>query len=579
MSDFQQYLTILKVIRKNKPASFNFLNNRKKKETPVLTLGADPKSPVKKVLGVIALIVLAIFGLGYIGVMCGMTAVSAISANVFKEYLYVMVLASQVIVLFFGVPTALSIMYYSKDNALLSTLPIKKTTLFLARFTLTYLTQLFMSMTFSVLIIGSAGVAGLIVGYAIPWTYFLVMVFVGILTPVLPLLLVSILALPIMYLLALIKSSKIATTISTGFAVLFGVGLYLGMMLLFGTQGQDSPDGALVAGQGTIAMYTAIAKATIFNYPIVESLIGNNVAINSLIYIAVLLVVGGVSVLLSSLMYGKAMAFVSEGATHTAKKKEQKIPEYRQRSIIKSFLIKDFKEVTGTPMLMVQTLMTIFVTPILIFFYSLMFGKETGEDAVIMQTVLLNIAVMMSFMMTAMANQFAMVGFSKEAQNLAVLKSMPIDAKMLCKTKLCSAMAITIINIVVSTISVIAIVGEYNLVFIIGYVAILLVGGYGMNCFALNKDLSKPNLTWTNINELTKNNTRMIAPALLGMLMSFIVFGVGMVTSLVLVSLIGKTLAYLIWFGGMLIIAVPLALLSHKRYFKNPAEKLAKIEG
>ncbi len=581
MSDFQQYVAVLKVIRKNKPEVLDFLFKRKnKKKEQILSLGAEPKSPIKKIAGIIGIALLVLLGLAYIGVMCGISAISAINSGVFEEYLYAMVFASQIAVLFFGVPTSLNIMYYSKDNALLSTLPIKKTTLFLARLTLTYLTQVLLSLCLVLLIVGTSGIAVIIAGEAIPWTFFLVIVIVGILTPALPLLIVSILALPIMYLIALIKSSKVATKLSTGFSVIFGLGLYLGMIAMFSMSGAESDD-SLIVGQSTVVMYTQIAKLTIFNYPIVEALLGNRVALNSLIYIASLLVIGGVAVLLSSLMYGKAMAFVSEGSTNISGNKSHKSPEYKQKSVLLTFLIKDLREVVATPMLMVQALIAIVMTPILIFFYSMMFGAETGDSGSsgTMNMILLNLAIMMSFMMTLVGNQFAMVGFSKEAKSLVVLKSLPIDIKVLCQTKLLSAMLLTVISTIVSLLSVVFIVGEYNFVFIVGYTAVLLVCGYGMNCFALNIDLSKPNTSWTNINELTKNNTRMIKPALMGILFSFVVFGMGMVVSLILAELVGKSLAYLIWFSGILVIAVPLALLSKKNYLKNPAEKFAKIEG
>ncbi|MFI3229290.1 MAG: hypothetical protein R3Y23_03930 [Bacillota bacterium] len=576
MSEFQQYCAILKAIRKNKPVAFDFLlRNDKNKKEETLSLEAE-KAPVKKIFGIIAIVIFSFIALAYFFIMCGTSAISALQSGVFVEYLYMMVLSVQIMVLFLGVPAGMSFMYYSKDNTLLSSLPIKKQTLFLARLTLTYLSQLVLAGAMVVIVLGSSGVAVIIAGAQLPWSYFLVMVGVALLVPVLPLLVVSLLALPIMYLVSWVKKSKIATAISLGFVIVVAVGLYMTLIITFASNssGED-----LALGQGTIDMYNAIMAFTIFNKPIVDALIGTNVALNSLLYIGVLLIIGIVAVAVSALMYGRAMAIVSEGSSKSSAIKKAKEPQYKQQSLVVAMVKKDFKMLTSTPMLLVSTLMFLVISPIIIYFYSIMFQSDNGVDDAMSRAILQSISVFMAFMITMVANQLAMVGFSLEGKSLPTLKCLPIASAEICKSKLISASILTAVSIVVSVVSIAVILKTYNIVFILGIIALLAVGGYGMNCFALTNDMKNPNMSWTNVNELTKNNTRIIVPVLIGICCAIVVLVLGILTAVFAGDVVPESAIYAIWFGSMLIIITPFTTLAHKRYFKNSKIALEKIEG
>ena len=64
---------------------------------------------------------------------------------------------------------------------------------------------------------------------------------------------------------------------------------------------------------------------------------------------------------------------------------------------------------------------------------------------------------------------------------------------------------------------------------IIGLPLQALITGLSFNAIGLYNDLKKPNLSWTNINEITRNNLKTAKPMMLYLLLSFLYLIIGII--------------------------------------------------
>ena len=79
------------------------------------------------------------------------------------------------IVLFFGAVAVWGYLYFSNDNALLSSLPIKPTLIFSAKFIMSYLSELMFSAFISIPMLTAYGIVCMVQGAGVAWHYFVFM--------------------------------------------------------------------------------------------------------------------------------------------------------------------------------------------------------------------------------------------------------------------------------------------------------------------------------------------------------------------------------------------------------------------
>jgi ABC-2 type transport system permease protein len=175
------------------------------------------------------------------------------------------------------------------------------------------------------------------------------------------------------------------------------------------------------------------------------------------------------------------------------------------------------------------------------------------------------------------ANQAAVIGFSREGKNLFMLKTLPVSAKAMVDSKFYFATAISVMIAVLAGVTSAVMLKERTAAGIIGLPLTIIVGGIGINCMGLRNDMKNPNLNWTNVNELTKNNMRSMKPMLMGVGIGILYMILGIVFAMQ-DSLKGELL-YTIYYA---ICNVPLAILAYlcyKRLYDDAEQLLERIEG
>ena len=250
-----------------------------------------------KRLGKIGVILLIIFGgaciLGYLVTMGIELTVASINSGTVTELQYAFIALAQITVLFFGIASLITNLYFAKDNKLLNSLPFENGVVFGAKFTLTYLGELLFSCLVYLPLTITSGVVLLSYGYNIDWSFFLVAIINLLFIPALPLLLATLISQPVMFVVSRLKRKAIGSSIAMAiFYVAFFV-LYFTLVMSTSSIGEEG-----LFDNEIIGLFVGLKKATIFNYPLVEAILGSKVALNLLIYFGGVLALLAISLLL-----------------------------------------------------------------------------------------------------------------------------------------------------------------------------------------------------------------------------------------------------------------------------------------
>lgn len=560
----KQYATLLKTLILNLVKS-SFNENKREKLSNKKKIGKA---------GVIFLVLVGVFGiLAYLVMMGIELTIASINSNMVEELQYGFIALSQIMVVFFGVIALVNNLYSARDTALLSVMPFRSGVIYGAKFTISYLSELLFSALIYLPLAITSGIVLINYGYPISWSFFLVSIINFLLIPAIPLLVATLLSQPIQLFVNGLKRKTLGKSIVTALFYIVFFAIYFILVLGVSTIGES---GAL--NYGAISVFTNLKKITIFNYPLVQALIGKDVAVNLLIYIGGVIVVLALSIILSTLFYRKSIMKGEEGDSGmlSQKKKGQNLT----KSVVKSYIHKDLNTLLHTPNLFINVLMGIVLPAVFLFLVSSFLGSENEmSQSMNVEIFTISFATYFVSLMCCAGNPFAYIGFSLEGKNLYMIKSMPIGIKDIVKAKYIFACIVVFVSTVIITIVFPFATGIKSVVALIGLPLHSMVSGLSFGAMGLYSDLKNPNLKWTNINELTRNNMKVAKTMLLFVGFSFLYLVVGIVIA-VFTQVFGLNGDLMISVYYCLCILVPaiVLLVNIKRLF-NSEEIYRRIGG
>lgn len=531
MSIFLEWKLVLGILLKNQ---YSFLRKKIEKDdiNPELSLDNKPsfikgkRGSVgnKKTAKIVGLVFAVIY---FLGIMIG--GIVSVSQGIVEnglsvEFITVIMGVSQFVVLFFGLLTSVNVLFYSKDSELLSSLPLSDKSIFLARFSIIYLNELLIASLFCLPMLLCFGITIALAGVAVPLIYwFLIPLMV--LLPILPLMVISILIIPLFYIISFFKKRKQLSGIFTGILFFLIIGLYFIIYYFSFKSGTVVEEGAVLSA-GMVSTLKTVAKILYFDLVLAKSMMGINAVINLLIFFAILIGAFILALFFASVFYPKAKNSVLETNVDTTKNKSISI---KKESFYKTFLIKEWKTWKRESTLLLSTLLTMFMGPLVIIVLSMVSFESAGEgfDSELMK---LGMGLMIGGIMTA-SNYASLIAFSYEGKKIYILKTLPIDVEHLIKCKLSFANAVSATGSFLMSVAFCFVLGKYFWVGILTFPILLLIG-ISNNKINIYRDLKNPKLNWQNISELTNNNTRFLAPMLLNMFFGMLSF----VTAIIIMS-------------------------------------------
>lgn len=438
------------------------------------------------------------------------------------QLLTTIILSVQAMIVFFGSAQYISMLFFSKDTEMLMAMPIKPQTIFLSKFLTIYASYIVVSLIMqlpSTIALGVVSGAGAV--------YYLLGVLAVFLTPAIPLLAISLIAIPLSYVAGYFKRNNTLGTIfaTIAFTGFFGVYMYFVMSLSSGS-GEAGFD--IVAMTNILDIMSKIVYPNLF---LTRAMLGSgiDIIINLAIYFSIIIVALGITYALSAVMYKNlATRFLEVGVSKNAKVK-QNFKTSRVVALVK----RDVKGVLSESAMAFNFIVGIIMTPLFLVIFN-MTSMGGGEDQFATQMSLTMTALISMFMISS-TNYWAMLSISREGKNISLLKMLPITGREVLGSKnLISDMYVLVITIICGIIQVSFGMNWLNAIL---YVVSSILVNVGIGSFLIERDLKSPKLHWNNLKEILRNNMSSLFGMLLtlpasilggvGLFLSFVVAGEG----------------------------------------------------
>lgn len=424
--------------------------------------------------------------------------------------------ASEIIVLFFGVMSALSLLFFSKDTEMLLALPATGLDIFVSKFVTLYLVHLGLALLIQLPVILVLGIGASIKSVA----YYTIGFIGSLLTPFIPLFIIAIIAVPLGYVVSYFKRNNIVGTIVV--LLLFG-GFFAGYYyLIFAIQG-TATDGNINMESMKVAM-DIMSYIVYPNTFIATSMLTTGVESlkNFGIFFAIIAGLAIISIGLSAVLYKRS----ARSGLETSVKKNGKKKKNEIVSVDKSLIARDFKSCMGETASAFNYLLGLVLAPIVMVMLSVVYGQGAYPNGVVSSC-----ASIIATMFSCCMNYFAIVAFSREGRQMDVLRMLPVANRKIINQKIGLAMCYTVVINIILIISMI--IARLHYITIIMLTVIVILGGLATNVLCIYYDLKNPNFTWNNTKELFKNNSKTLMAMLFGLPLVLVSFVGSLISSVV----------------------------------------------
>ncbi len=508
------------------------------------TLKPNFKDKKEKNKYITTLAVLAVcIGIPYIFMLVNMFGLLKASAELgyLAEILSIGFFASQLLTFVFGLFAYVNIMYFSKDNEFLFTLPLRPVSIFWAKFITILLYELIFSVVTVlpmsiVAIIATAGIGAFEIGIV------LMMLPATILLPLMAILVIAILSYPIMKIMQYFKKRPIVGAV---FTIIFVAAIYIAIYLpiLLNTPQIDAPDiGGNLSGEisgdangqlDVTAIYATllpslanVGKYLFHTYFLAQSMLAGGVKAfgYAMAFIGIVLALAAVGTLLAMWQFKRISQSVYEGDGNVSNKKQQ--GEVKQRSVNAALVKKEFSSILKQSNMLVQAGMMMVLPPILIAFIGNMQANMTNAFVGVAVAELITKLMLSS-------NTSSILAVSKDGEGALIAKTMPLSGKQIVTSKIIMGFTFSAITVLLSTIALCFTKG-INVVSVLGFFVSNMIYAWAVNRFCVYRDLKNPRIHWKNIQEIIKNNFSSVIPMFLAFIPGILTMGPLMICSLLL---------------------------------------------
>ena len=274
---------------------------------------------------------------------------SLIQHGMHEKLLYLFIGFSQFIVLFFGAFAVMSYLYFSKDNQLLSSLPVSSRALFLAKFAMAYVSEIIIGALAVIPTVTTYGIVCIVSGIKLNAAFFILEILGIFIFPIAPLLLITLISLPLMYVVAFFRQRAVSNAIATALIIVLIMSIYFGLIGSFADMSQEMENGIIDISRQFSGVLNGAYYATIFNKPYIDAMLGKKIALNLVIYLVGITILMAINIILSSFFYKRGISVIIEGEGKTARRKVNKELVYTSSGLKYSLIKKEIKTLVNTP--------------------------------------------------------------------------------------------------------------------------------------------------------------------------------------------------------------------------------------
>lgn len=479
-------------------------------------------------------------------------------------FLGLILLAIGVFVLIQTIFSAISLLYYSKDNEYILPLPIKPSQIVMAKTNVLLITEYF--------IVAIIGLIPLII-YGILTTanifYYITMIITLLTFPVVPVLISSLLVLIVMSFAKFTKNRNRFQIIAT--IIL----LVVICVISFQTSDMEGSQEELIQMATKANGLVEMIRNTFPTLGMAIEALANNSILNLIALVLVTAILYLIYIAVGQKLFLKGAV----GSLSSGKRTKKAINEktaFKKSSLAKTYIGKEFKTLIRNPIFFMQCVMPAILFPILVIVFTFA-GMQTDQNTSITDiaqmitnktSIYLGMAILMVIQFFSMFIYISATAISRDGQNAVFMKYIPVPLIKQIDYKVMP-------NIIMTTIMGIISIGIAQYLFRIPILYLLLITiaaisiGMLQSYLMIIVDLKKPKLEWNSEYAVVKQNMNLVWPMFLGLANITIIA----VLSYVLGSFINS---YII-IGLFILIYLGLTMLVRKYIKKNTNKLFTKI--
>ncbi|HAT83660.1 MAG TPA: hypothetical protein DCS37_02000, partial [Clostridiales bacterium] len=368
-------------------------------------------------------------------IMVAFLAVNLKSVGEFSLLVVAIVAATQLLVMFLSMFSIVTTLYGAKDTPFLNTLPLRPTSVFFAKFAMTYVNALELSTAVILPTVLTSAIAFNVASKSMFYGFYPLLLAILLVAPILPLFIVSVLSMPVVWLGSYFKGKP---TLKSVLVILFYFVLMCAYMVLvyyMNTRGFGQ-EGGVEMSQGTLASLSVLANVFYPDKVLVNYCLGIQAGKNFGISAAITVGMIAVMLLLSALFYKR----INSKATENSQSTESKIATFKQSNVVVSIMKRDFTSIMRNSALAMTSFANLLMAPIFIvvmyFITNFKSGAEEGVTPFMSEMMGIGFVVMYSMIFLAGANMIASMAYTREGKSFFASKALPINPKDSIKAKL-----------------------------------------------------------------------------------------------------------------------------------------------
>lgn len=427
-----------------------------------------------------------------------------LSIQVNEQVIAIVLAFTQVLTFGFAVVSIIKNLYLSKDNELLIILPVTFNQLFISKIIILYISELVFSVLYIVPIFLSIG---LISQMGIVY-YLMILISLPIL-PIFPLVIGSLISIPIMFVVKWLKSHTVTSIIIILTVVVTAFVLY--MMFVMKISGafniaEKQIETSLqinswIANNGKIFGYYFLAKCW-FLFGSVYRLF---------IFLAISLALLAVCMLLIKPFFFKIATITNENTStqHYTPKR------FKKRSQLAEMFVNETKSVFRSPSYIFQYFLFPLFMPVIVFTYDKLLTTISVNQAG--RSMIIGSHILVLCIVALMSNIISSSAISREGANFYLAKTTPVNFYKQVLAKCLFNALFTLTALLVTCITTL-ILSDIPPVFVIFSTISIMILSIGHICHSFDMDLQKPLLDWYDNSEISKishSTTKSIVYALL----------------------------------------------------------------
>ena len=543
-------LSLSKVILKN-----SFQNMETAKE-----INSNKKSKSMIVLYVFLFLYLA----GIVGVFSNSLISELLKIHQEKMFLGVILLAIAGFVLIQSIFSAINLLYYSKDNEYILPLPLKPSQIVIAKTNVLLVTEYFIVAILGLIPLSIYG----ILTYA-NILYYIEMVIVLLVFPIIPVLISSLLVLIVMSFAKFTKNRNRFQLIAT---ILILVIVFVVSFAMGNTD--SSPEELVQMVMKANGMVELVKNAFPTLGMAIESLTNINIGIqllNIVFLIATTAVIYALYLLVGQKLYLKgAVGNLSSGKKNKKKIDEKKV--FKNSTIFKTYVGKEFKTLLRNPIFFMQCVLPAIIFPILIIGMTILGinGESNGQtvDFASMFTnktsIYIGVGILCVVQFFLMFIYISATAISRDGQNAVFMKYIPvkymkqIDYKVMPNIIMTSVMSI--ITVIIAGILI-----KADILYLLLILITSIIMGVFQSYILIIVDLKKPKLEWNSEYAVVKQNMNLIWPAVSGLVS---------ITVLIILAIMLENILNSFILTGIIALVYLLVTIITRNYINNNINKL-----